>query len=357
MNRNQQVPYAIMPVNGCDPELFLAGEDGEIVGSERALPKDGLLAASPYAPGKVVRDGVQVELNPHPYQCREALGGELRNCFVALREKLKDTKLTACFRTVVEVKKEELADLSAASRRLGCQKSKNYYDKDSTIKVNVKTYRKRSAAGHIHLGIGDYSNMLAERERLVPLLDILLGNTCVLLDRDPDAAERRKVYGRAGEYRTPAYGLEYRTPSNFWLRDYRLMSFVFGVARLASNVLYRTVMADPQRKGLEPFDAEAALRESVDLDLVHKAINRNDLDLAYENWEGVKRFLTDHVSESASMGLDGTKVKRFETFAKKVQKRGLEAVFPTDPMQSWCTLSTSKGGWEYYLTKRMEEDD
>ena len=71
----------------------------------------------------------------------------------------------------------------------------------------------------------------------VKILDIVVGNTCVIMDRAPSQVERRKVYGRAGEYRLPAHGIEYRTLSNFWLRSYQLTHLVFSLARFAINIL------------------------------------------------------------------------------------------------------------------------
>ena len=97
--------------------------------------------------------------------------------------------------TMVEVDKAELDSLSEASRRLGCGPSLNAHDKTASINVDASTYLKRSAGGHIHLG-GVHNYPYYTPDHLATLMDIIVGNTCVMIDRDPNAAERRKVYGR-----------------------------------------------------------------------------------------------------------------------------------------------------------------
>jgi hypothetical protein len=144
--------------------------------------------------------------------------------------------------------------------------------------VDPEKYRIRSAAGHIHLGDASGSTTssqwaaLHSPDRLVPILDIIVGNTCVLLDRDPGNVERRRVYGRAGEYRTPPYGIEYRVLSNFWLRSYSLMSFVMSLSRFAVGLLTATIH-NGGRKGV---NYEAELLKLVNMDDIRRAINEND---------------------------------------------------------------------------------
>lgn len=139
----QPEPYITL---GCDPELFLATPDGTIVGSERAIPSHGLSFKT------IVQDGVQVELNPSPSQCRELLAGNIRSSFMILKRQLDDLALkgqvfTASFRSVVEVDANELAALSPAARALGCAPSFNAYTSSATLSVDGSQYRTRSAGG------------------------------------------------------------------------------------------------------------------------------------------------------------------------------------------------------------------
>lgn len=346
---------------GCDPEFFFE-KDGVIIGAEKVLPKSGKIASTQMGGCEIVLDGVQAELHVQNSSCRANLSNYMQFAFKALRTHLsKMPEVKAVFKGVVELDQRTLEGLSEKSRILGCAPSLNRYDQEAIVGVDGATYMKRSAGGHIHLGLGapaDYRGkpnpMHAHRERLIPLLDILLGNTCVLIDRDPFAAERRKVYGRAGEYRLPAYGIEYRTLSNFWLRSYQLMSFVTGMARIAGSVLYTTIMDESawmvRNYGKRKWDAEGKLLSLVDMEKVIFAINTNDLALAQENFDAIRPFIAEH--GTAGYGtLSSTNLSAFDYFCKMVQEHGLEAWFSQDPLDHWCEKAEGHGsGWETFLS-------
>src|SRR3990167_6685702 len=205
------------PSFGADPELFLT-QNGNIIGAEKVIPKAGINVAGNT---KIVLDGVQVELHLSPSTCRATLGNTMRALFKQLHYTLsKSEGLSASFAPVVEVPKKEMDSLSEAAKQLGCAPSLNTYDPNATIKV-AKGFRQRSAGGHIHIGMGAYLKLKTavhkDPKEFVNLMDVFVGLPSVLINRNPDVAERRKTYGRAGEYRLPTYGLEYRTLDNFWL--------------------------------------------------------------------------------------------------------------------------------------------
>lgn len=350
---------------GADPELFLT-QNGKVIGSEKVIPEAGV-DLDPYELSKlrphaqegrlgVIRDGVQIELNLPPTHCREWLCLEVKHAFQVLRkhlEKEPNREFQLSFRQVVEVDQVELDSLAKESRRLGCAPSFNWYNPAVTIGVDAEKYRKRSAAGHIHLGLPE--NLMGERERLPPLLDILLGNTAVLIDRDPDGAERRKVYGRAGEFRLPRHGIEYRTPSNFWLRASPLVSLVMGLARLAVFVL-DTSVTDAASGG---WAADQALLDMVDLGKVQKAINEVDVNLAKENFQAVKTYLTRHLKNMPvalkETGLCGDirVLGQFNTFVAGIDTGGIERWFPKDPATYWedvAKINEIAWGWERFLS-------
>lgn len=332
------------PTLGCDPEFFFL-RGGKVVGAEKVLtpakhtPKSPLGALNSTLHGLVI-DGVQCELNPSASTCRETLAGGLTAAFRTLRDHLSTMgEVKASFSSVVEVSKDELDSLSDRAKVFGCAPSLNSYDKAASVTTDAATYLKRSAGGHIHMGLGAYPDLFTQRTALVPLFDILVGGVGVLLDRDPEAAERRKTYGRAGEHRLPAHGIEYRTLSNWWLRAYPLMSGVFGLARLAAGVQATPGAAD-------------ALRSLVNQEKVVEAINTNNVDLAWENFEGIKTFLRDRVAPYSTHSLTSGTLPTFERFARGVQERGIEHYFPEDPLTHWCAGTAQRGGqgWEGFLT-------
>jgi hypothetical protein len=316
-------------VYGADPEGFFE-LNGQIVGSERFVPEDGL----GFGP-LLIRDGIQFELNPGSSASVRGLGFQIKLAFEELKHVLRQNPgLKLNWNGVVEVDREELDFLSEKSRVLGCQPSDNVYG-TRPITVNVKEYRKRSAGGHQHFGLTN-TNIFDgrgwdERYRLIPLFDIFVGNQCVLLDRDPGAAERRENYGRAGEHRKPRYGVEYRTLSNFWLRNYTLMSYVFGMSNIAISVLAETIG--------EGRDLEQELIDMVKINRFQDAINNNDWNQAMDNFETVVRpFLLKYLPTSGSLfPLNKGNIDKFVVLAKAVKVNGLKTYFPEDPVQHWTS--------------------
>lgn len=351
--QQDQVRHIVPVTLGGDPEFFFE-RGGKVIGAEKVLSEDGVkVKMEGSAEFKAfVLDGVQVELNPRPHTCRTGLGQEISLAFRTLREHLEKLEggVSASLKTTIDLDKEELDSLSDKSKVFGCAPSLNLYDQEAKIEVDASTYLKRSAGGHIHLGLGLGSTLFQNRQSLIPILDVLLALPCVLIDRDEGNVERRKHYGRAGEHRLPRHGLEYRTLSNFWLRSFPLTSFVMAQARLACDVLAMEVMRKNPSVSWNLWPSSSSLLKEVDMRAVQEAINLNDLDLAKECWEPVSAWLSEH-TQVYTTGLVAHTLPAFSYFAEKVQKQGIEAWFPDDPITHWCNLSCSDnhGGWESFL--------
>jgi hypothetical protein len=94
----------------------------------------------------------------------------------------------------------------------GCEPDFNAW----TLQVNPRPQcdnpNLRSAGGHLHIGVkGGMSK--SQAIATTRWLDRYLGT--FLVEHDPDV-ERQKLYGTPGSMRFKPYGLEYRTPSNWW---------------------------------------------------------------------------------------------------------------------------------------------
>jgi hypothetical protein len=303
------------PRFGSDPEGFFKQGDN-IIGSEKLIPENGISSYS----GKVVRDGVQFELNPRSATSIEDLGKHVSGLFAALQKRLdKNPDVSICFDGLVDVSQEELASLSPATRKLGCNPSYNAYE-DRPITVDPMLYTKRSSGGHIHIGTSN-ENLMQQRTQAIYPFDILVGNTCVMLDRDPGAAERRENYGRAGEFRMPSYGLEYRTISNWWLRDYTLMNFVFSLAHIAYEFSFQSFNGNK-----ELWDA---LAEKVNIKNIVRAIDTNDAALALKNFKRLMPVLRKNLPVEG-FALTPKNIPQFIAFAESVQQKGIAEFFPTE---------------------------
>ena len=340
---------------GCDPEFFFRNKDG-IIGAEKILPAAGLVAGEG---SKFIIDGVQAELNPRPSTCRALLANEISRCFRSLDAELKkkgNVGITADFNRAIEISKESLMELDEKARMFGCAPSKSIYRTKSSVniaKVDPMEYRVRAAGGHIHIGKSNNTRLTAvidkDHKRVVQMLDLLCGNTAVLVDRDPANIERRKVYGRAGEFRLPAHGLEYRTLSNFWLTSYQLMSFAFGMARFAVEV-----MADTNAD--EFFDA---FTSKVKKRNVHNAINNNDFELAMENFQAIEKLICQYVARDTDgrYAITSANLAAFHHFVKRIDEQGLQYWFKEEPMKHWMKIGDAHDNGFFDWTQNVVRMD
>lgn len=351
---------------GCDPELFFE-KNGKIIPSEKVIPEqlwflqeynnptnDVPLTQRKKYSGVVVQDGIQVELNPRASHCREILANDLRRLFTIIKKQLdkkenKGVKLN--FEQVVKVSKATLNKSSSKCRTFGCMPSFNAYlpkeDNISRITVDPSVYLYRGGGGHIHIGLDNESlkKLKQDYAKAVKVFDIIVGNTCVIIDRHPLNVERRKNYGKAGEYRTPKYGLEYRTLSNFWLKDYRLFSLVTGLSRIAINFT---------TKSTEKNNYVDKLLSLVNEEDIINAINNNDKELALKNFNKVKAFIVGHLFEDDSGNpLTKKRLLLFEHFMSKP----LNYWFKEDSLTQWTTKENHQiGGFERFLEDKVLKD-
>lgn len=309
LNPNTNVTY------GTDPEAFFS-KGGEIIGSEKLIPKHGLQGRYNE---QIVRDGVQFEMHPTPSRNIRMVGDSLSRLFVVLQKQTNaNPGVSISFDGLVNVTRKELDSLSEECRVLGCNPSINVYE-DRPILVDPHTYTKRSSGGHIHMGLPN-EQLKEERRRLTPLCDIFVGNTATLLDRDPGAAERRENYGRAGECRFPDHGLEYRTTSNFWLRDYALMDFTFGMANVAVSLFIDTISG--KKQGWDD------LVKVVDIDKIREAIDTSNYRLAKINFKRLIPWFNKYLPNEG-FPLSPANVDQFLAFASLANKKGINAFLST----------------------------
>lgn len=154
----------------------------------------------------------------------------------------------------------------------------------------------RSAGGHIHIGRKDWGNfhmkdtegnLIMEENQYIPneqaegtvlidgmskidiikLMDIYVGCALILIDQDPTSHARKKLYGKAGRHRPTHYGVEYRTPGNFWLLSPKTVELIYDLTQ------YVVKLAEEEK-------AEEILSK-FDADDVRKAIDDNNKDIAH----------------------------------------------------------------------------
>jgi hypothetical protein len=214
---------------GTDPEFILSDEKGKLKSAIGVVPGDknnkfecdgDLFFHDNVLAECVVRPGS----DPGELVCN--LGDSLRS-LAKIVAPLKITNLAAG-----NFEEDEMRDEEA--RKAGCAVEMCAYEMRTIppgkIKKLFKKENFRTAGGHVHLGTGlgkDHEKCLM----LVRMLDLFLGVPMLVIDDSPMTIERRKIYGRAGRYRQPDHGIEYRTPGNFWISSPRIVCLFFEICR------------------------------------------------------------------------------------------------------------------------------
>lgn len=213
------------PKIGGDPEFFLGTPKDGVVASCGLLggSKDAPVALGNY--GSYLEDNVSVELNIPPASNGSDFLDNTNALMNAMRGMLKEKiGVRPIIKPFIDFPQPKLCHPSAFI--FGCDPDFCAYDFDPTALYADYTPRTfapdlslgnvRCAGGHIHLSYnGDMSPHV-----VVVLMDALVGLPMLVHDKQ---GSRRANYGRAGLFRKKTYGdvkgVEWRTPSNWWLAE------------------------------------------------------------------------------------------------------------------------------------------
>jgi hypothetical protein len=238
---------------GADPEVFLGDpQDGSFVSAHDLLP--GTKVAPHKVPyGAVQVDGMAAEFNIDPAEDLEEFSSNLREVQNTLKGMIGDKVfLDKCSVMFDEQFAKGIPDLNLL---LGCDADYNGWTMAENPSPDGEKLM-RTVGGHIHIG-GDLlktdspfcPSHFEMSARLARILDAKLGVYSVLWDDDDD---RRTMYGRAGSFRPKTYGMEYRTLSNKWIFNPKLVSFVYSAVK------------DSIKEMFNGFEPEGSYREIID---------------------------------------------------------------------------------------------
>lgn len=219
---------------GTDCELFVA-RNGEVI------PIIGLLGGTKDAPIPVLggqgfavqEDNVLAEFNVPPADNEKEFAENVGKMMGYLNHWAKEKDLNLIVKASHNFPLEKLQHPQALT--FGCEPDFDVWMRRPNPKpVCPKEMQGlRTAGGHIHVsftedGNPEYSPQIEDIEVLVRMMDFYLGAPSYFMDQDRD---RTKLYGKPGAFRFKDYGFEYRTLSNFWLKDpgwvFRMVSRVF----------------------------------------------------------------------------------------------------------------------------------
>lgn len=280
---------------GSDPEVFVEDAEGKVI------PAFDFLGAKKDTKNRtrqnraVYWDGPQAEFETVAGKCLayhvDSIQEGLQTVHEAARKHNKDARLS--MKTVMEVGYDVLQNAKEEHIAFGCAPSNNLYGLKGKD-VPARELPLRSAGGHIHFGIGEKNKNEALVKDMVRALDNILGVLCVSLFQKLDNPIRRQFYGMAGEYRTPAHGLEYRTLSNAVVCHPMITHLCFELAR--KSVVFG-------EKGFNKFwnateEETVNCIQNCDVELAHKIMERNKATIL-KVFKAAYHYLTDKQLENA----------------------------------------------------------
>lgn len=282
------------PTMGGDPEFFIADKDGKIMNADKFLPgkETPILVKSRHsdAMSKLFFDGIQAEIAVMHSTCREYFANNVASCLRSAYEKIPlDHHII--LRPSAEISKDIIESAHPEARIFGCEPDYNAYTlAQNTPEMDASLHPYRYAGGHMHFGISspyigdDHAEYkLAKTEeghiRAIKFFDLIVTIPTMLLDNGPDAIRRREKYGKAGCFRPTPYGIEYRTPSCWWLKAPMTVSLIYGLGRLAWAILTRG-MEDKIRTAIG--FSEEDIRGTID---------ESDGRTAKKIWENLRPYI------------------------------------------------------------------
>jgi len=258
---------------GTDPEFMLADRTGNVVSAIPVLGRDKYDPIVLSDEGvKVYYDNTMIETNTVPADSKDSFIANIRDTFERIHGVIGNDF------SVLAVPSNYFTEdecLHPDAMVAGCSPEFCAYAGEACYPPEFEdTFR--SAGGHIHIGRTDFAKygedeaeengefLLAvdSKRNAIKLMDIFVGCPLTLLDNSAASIERKRLYGKAGRFRPTDYGVEYRTPSNFWLSSPKTAELIWDLTMLA----------------LEAGKANSV--ESADFDRAFNAINNNDAETA-----------------------------------------------------------------------------
>lgn len=236
---------------GADPEVFLMDNTGKHISAI------GLVNANKWHPLQIEgmppgftlqEDNVALEFGIPPAASEDEWVSHIQ----AVMEKSKEwTKGLSFSKLSCTIFPEDQMNCPAAFR-FGCEPDHDAWTGKENPKPQPPHQYMRSAGGHIHV-----ETKMCPADT-VKAMDLYLSVPATVMD---NGEARKQLYGKKGAHRVKPYGVEYRSLSNFWIFDEKLIRWSW---RATKRALENKVVLD---KDMELY-----------LDI---AINQNDKGMAW----------------------------------------------------------------------------
>lgn len=236
---------------GADPEVFV--KKAGVFVSGHTFPCGTKERPRLIRTGAVQVDGMALEFNVKPSRSKAEFVGNVVRVFNDLNKIVAkaDPEAELVVIPTANFGSDYIQSMPEDVRQLGCNPDHNAYTKLPNPAPNGDLPF-RTGAGHVHVGFTENADVTDYDHyslccALSTQLDYYLGLPS--LDWDGDS-QRRQLYGKAGAFRPKSYGMEYRTLSNAWVADKKLMSYVYERTMQAIEDLNDGIVLDERYPGL-----------------------------------------------------------------------------------------------------------
>lgn len=194
---------------GADPEFFLVDKK-----TNKVVPACGLFGGAKGSPiflspdGGFLEDGAAVEFNVTPCDSLAEVKTKINDLILVFLNNHANYTIHGASSAEFD-----LADIKKYPKamQIGC--AADLFAYGVRVAPSVAAFKaNRFAGGHIHIGIDPWPEGL-QKETLVKALDFVWMQDESKYLSDP---YRWKFYGHPGLYRDTDYGVEYRSPDNWW---------------------------------------------------------------------------------------------------------------------------------------------
>lgn len=253
---------------GSDPELFLVDQDGKAVSAIDKIPgsKNEPFELPELGKGFAIQtDCCCVEFNVPPvnnsidfYKNIETMFGYIRSIIP------QGVDITTA--TSMQFDDKDLEHPQA--KEGGCSADYNAWELKVNSKPKLAKTNWRCAGAHLHFGYEGFNDETSIE--LIKALDLTLGVTSIVIDQD---IQRRKLYGRAGCFRMTHFGVEYRTPSPYYLASQELVDHVFKAIDMAVDI----VNSGKEYSDIEQLDIQTCIN-IADVNMAYELIKKYSLE-------------------------------------------------------------------------------
>lgn len=219
---------------GGDTEVILQSNTGTLIS---AIGKIGGSKLFPRKTkhGYVQEDNVLAEFNINPADSEKEFIKNTLDILDDLREIITPLDLSINISPTGWFEKNQLDHPLAMEA--GCEPDYDAWNVSVNIPPELMNTTMRSCGGHLHISFDRANETDMSRINMIRVMDLVAGVPSIFMD---DNAERRKLYGKAGchrpkmmDYGHPYDGVEYRTLSNFWIKDTQSIGWAFRAAKRA----------------------------------------------------------------------------------------------------------------------------